>query len=71
MELHLPIVRAACLAVVPPSAAVDAEVAQRRRGISPFRYEDGWCIERSDPAKFDLRDFPLWDVERERLRRAG
>ena len=53
----------ACLAAVPPSAAVDAEVAQLRRGISPFRSDDSWFIERSDPAKFDLPDFPSWDVE--------
>ena len=51
-----------CLAALPPSAAVDVEASQLRRGISSLRFDGGWVIERSDPAKFDLPGFPSWEV---------
>lgn len=52
-----------CLAALPPLPEREAEIAQLRRGVSSLRFDGGWFIERSDPAKFDLPDFPAWEVE--------
>lgn len=51
-----------CLQGVGASDKVEDEIAALRRGVSALQLDSGWFIERSDPAKFDLPGFPVWNV---------